>query len=55
MTAPAGGPLLRISELHTTIRGRRREVHAVRGVSLDVAQGEVLGLVGESEIGRAHV
>ena len=41
-------PLLDIQDLHTEIRLRRATVHAIDGVSLSVAAGECLGIVGES-------
>ncbi len=44
--------LLRVDDLVTEIRGRRRTVRPVDGVSLTVAEGETVGLVGESGSGK---
>jgi oligopeptide/dipeptide ABC transporter ATP-binding protein len=44
--------LLTITDLHTEIRLREATVHAVNGISLSVAAGECLGLVGESGCGK---
>jgi peptide/nickel transport system ATP-binding protein len=45
-------PLLDIEGLHTEIRRRKDSVRPVDGVSLTVAQGETVGLVGESGCGK---
>jgi peptide/nickel transport system ATP-binding protein len=57
---PSAGPLLSVAELrkHFPVRvglfGRRTEwVRAVDGVTLDVARGETLGIVGESGCGKS--
>ncbi len=50
--APPADPVLRITDLHTEIRLRDATVHAVDGVSLSVAAGECVGLVGESGCGK---
>jgi peptide/nickel transport system ATP-binding protein len=50
------GPLLRIEELVVEFpAARHRKVHAVSGVSLDIRQGETLGLVGESGCGKSSL
>ena len=45
-------PVLQITDLHTEIRLKDATVRAVDGVSLSVAAGECLGLVGESGCGK---
>jgi ABC-type dipeptide/oligopeptide/nickel transport system ATPase component len=45
--------LLEVADLRTRVRRRRGAVRAVDGVSLAVARGETLGLVGESGCGKS--
>lgn len=45
--------MLRIENLHVTYRARGGAARAVTGVSLSVARGETLGLVGESGCGKS--
>lgn len=48
-----GSPLLEVNHLGKSFPGMKRK--AVNDVSLTLQEGSVLALVGESEIGRAHV
>lgn len=49
----AAGPAVDVQDLQIDYRTRDRSVHALRGVSLEVFEGEFFGLAGESGCGKS--
>lgn len=46
-------PLLRVNNLHVSFRLPKKLLHAVRGASFVLNEGEILGIVGESGCGKS--
>src|SRR6185369_12149529 len=53
MSGSSSEPVLAVTDLHTHFRTREGVVKAVDGVSLTLARGETLGVVGESGCGKS--
>jgi peptide/nickel transport system ATP-binding protein len=52
-TSAAGSNVLSVRDLHVRLPHRAGIVHAVRGISFDIARGETVCIVGESGCGKS--
>ena len=49
----SAAPLMKLTDLSVTFATRDRTVHAVNGVNMELAEGEVLCILGESGSGKS--
>jgi peptide/nickel transport system ATP-binding protein len=55
VTTPVASPLVRVRNLRLEASTRRGTAHILRGVSLDIGRGRILGVVGESGSGKSSL